>query len=333
MMVFLLPWMAFAGVFMLVALLGWLTVGRRSVPANGRNGRSIAPPPVLGPFTGFFAACVPTSQQGTASLDRDLRRAGWYRPSARFDYLAIRNVLIVGVALVTSAWIMATADRGPRITLKLIAAGIIGAVICYALPRLWLQWYANRRVQRIQVGLPDALDIITMCLTGGLPLQGALQRVNGQLHRVHPDLAHELDILRCQTEAGSLEHALRQFANRIDAPEVQTLTTLVGHAERLGTNVSSAIREYADGIRRSHRQRAEERGNKLTIHMLFPIALCLAPAAYIMLLGPPVMEIRDFLRRENRPGGVLAPTDLSIMPQFRNAAPPPPSIIVPPERR
>jgi tight adherence protein C len=218
--------------------------------------------------------------------------------------------MVVGALLLTACWVVASADASERMTLKVIAIGTISMIVLFAVPRLIIQWQGNARIQRIQVGLPDALDILTMCLTSGLPLQTALSRLNGPLHSAHPDLADELDILRRQSDAGSMEHALQQFSHRVDAPEIHTLTSLVGHAERLGTNVAAVIRDYADGLRRAHRQRAEERGNRITVQMLFPIALCLAPASYILLLGPPVLEMRDFLLRENRAGGILSPADI-----------------------
>ncbi len=265
---------------------------------------------IFGPLTGPFAAILPTNGSSRVSLDRDLRRAGYYKRRAAEEYYALRNVMVVGALLLTACWVVVTADVSERMTVKVITIGVVAMVFLFAVPRLFVQWQGTKRIQRIQVGLPDALDILTMCLTSGLPLQTALNRVNGPLHAAHPDLAYELDILRRQSDAGSMEHALEQFAYRVDAPEVKTLTSLVSHAERLGTNVGLVIREYADGLRRAHRQRAEERGNRITIQMLFPIALCLAPASYILLLGPPVIEMRDFLLRENRVGGILSPADI-----------------------
>lgn len=311
----ILPWLTFGAVAFVVLLIGlWLArnPAGRSDDARARRRQWR----VFGALTPALAGAIPTLTGSTAKLDRDLRRAGYYRPRAREDYLAVRNALVLGVILVTAAWAVATADMGTRMTVKVVAAGAAATILLFAVPRLYLQWAGTRRIRRIQVGLPDALDIVTMCLTGGLPLQAALHRVNGQLHFAHPELAQELDILRRQSDASSMEQALEQFAYRVDAPEIKTLTSLVGHAERLGTNVGFVIREYADSIRRAHRQRAEERGNKMTVQMLFPIALCLAPAAYILLLAPPVLEMRDFMMRENRSGGILAP------PEVTRAVPP-----------
>ena len=136
----------------------------------------------------------------------------------------------------------------------------------------------------------------------------SLERVGEELAVAHPDLSCELKIIHAQTEAGSLEQALGQFAQRLELPDVIALASLVKNAARLGGNTASAFREYADTVRQSRRQRAEERGNKKQIKLLFPVVLCLAPPVYIMLLGPAVVELRNFLIRENQPGGVLSPS-------------------------
>jgi hypothetical protein len=73
----------------------------------------------------------------------------------------------------------------------------------------------------------------------------------------------------------------------------------------LGTNVATAVREFADSLRRGARFRAEERANKASIKLLFPVILCLAPPVYILLCGPSVLQLREFLINENRPGGML----------------------------
>ena len=102
-----------------------------------------------------------------------------------------------------------------------------------------------------------------------------------------------------------MELALKQFADRINEPEVISLATIVRHADRLGGKVTSAFQDYADSIRRTRRQRAEERGNKASVKLLFPIIVFLAPSLYVLLLGPAALELRNFMVDQNRSGGVL----------------------------
>lgn len=267
-------------------------------------------PLVFGGLTHALGGVIPDLFQQTENLNRDLVRAGFYRPYARIEYLAIRNALVVGTVLLTAAWVAATEDLGTRTTLRIVLAGMIVTTLCFALPRLYVRWYGTRRIHRIEAGLPDALDLITMCVTGGLPLQSALDRVPDGIAYAHRDLAYELDIVRRQSAARSLEHALRHLTQRIDTPEVDALAALVSHADDLGTDVGAALRDYADSMRRNHRQRAEERGNKMSVKLLFPVVLCLAPATYLVMMAPSLVEVKQFIERENKPGGAFGPTNL-----------------------
>eukprot|EP00913_Durusdinium_trenchii_P028283 g26511.t1 len=167
---------------------------------------------------------------------------------------------------------------------------------------------ANARVARIERGLPDALDIIQMCLTGGLPLSDALARVAEEIRYTHPDVAVEFEIIRRQADAGSMAKALRNFAERIDAPDIRALAALVTQTERMGTEVSVAISEFGDRMRLSYRQRAEERASRASVLLLFPVILCLVPPLLIAIAGPPVLKLRNFLIEANEPGGTLDPS-------------------------
>ena len=97
----------------------------------------------------------------------------------------------------------------------------------------------------------------------------------------------------------------------MNAPDVNALASLVTQTERTGTNVAVAVTEFADSIRRQFRQRAEERANKTSIRMLFPVVLCLSPPVLILLLGPPTLQLREFLQNSRKPGGVLDSSSFS----------------------
>jgi tight adherence protein C len=179
------------------------------------------------------------------------------------------------------------------------------AILAYVVPRFVLKIQANRRLNRIETGLPDVLDLIRMCLTGGLSLRDSLERVAREIEVFHPDLAVELEVIRRHAEADTMAKALKEFSRRMKTPDVSALASLVSQTERLGTHVAQAVMEFADGVRRQHRQRAEERAGKTSIRMLFPVIFCLAPPVFILLLGPPAIQLKNFFRDSKRPGGVL----------------------------
>ena len=290
--------------FGLAAVLVVITLSLRRQTAPGTPQK----PGPVSTFVRTMAAAVPQLQVELVGIERDLRRAGNYRPHAMTEYLAARNGLLLAIMCVALAAGVAAA-KNPDALFIIAAVSLVALIICYGLPRMYLYKLASDRVQRIQQGLPDALDVAAMCLTGGVSLRDSLQRVGEELGLSHPDVAREFDIIRVQAEAGSMRQALRQFAQRIDVPDIKSLSAIVGHTERLGTNVALAVKDYADNVRRARRHRAEEHANKMTVKMLFPVVLCLAPPVFILLCGPPILELRDYLSTK----GVL-PSDIRATP-------------------
>jgi tight adherence protein C len=271
--------------------------------------RRLNPPRMFGPLTDTLAAMIPDF--ASRKVERDLRRAGFHHPTALNEFLAMRNVLFTGVVVATATWMFVLADMPDETQLVVLAVGATAAIVAYALPRVYISWAGEQRAERILRGFPDALDLMVMALTGGMPLQAALQRVVGQIGSVHPDLAVELEIARQQTFADSLTTALLRLAERLDLEEITSFATSVSHAEQMGTSVGSMLREYSDTLRENRLQRAQEIGNRRSIQMIFPVVLLLAPAAFIMLIAPPILAMKNFRDQESRSGGVLAMPDLS----------------------
>ncbi len=277
-------------------------------------------PLIFGPSTAALAGVIPCSSAARANISIELQRAGYYHRFAFQEFASLRNALVVGWLLFIGALIVVASDPGAGPEFALLLVGLIGALLLYSLPRLILRARASGRARQIEYALPDALDMITMCMTGGLPLQQALARVGTELEATHPDLACELRIVGRQMETGSLDGALQQFAERIDTPDVQSLAAMVGQAGRQGASVAGAFQDFADEVRRARRQRAEEHGNKTTVKMLLPLVFCLAPPIYILLLSPAILELRSFVLQENRAGGILSPGTFSSIEDTAAAA-------------
>lgn len=271
-------------------------------------------PLLFGALTEALAGVLPCAAPTRERLSRFLRQAGHYHRKALAEFLALRNAMVVGWVLLTAAAIVALTDPGDTRMFEFLVGGLIVVALLYSMPRLVLESMAKGRVQRIEEGLPDALDMVTMCMSGGLPLPGSLTRVSEEMKGTHPDLAFELRIVARQTEAGSLDSAIHQFAKRMDVPEIHSLAAMVAQTERQGAGVASALEGYADNVRLNRRQRAEEMGNKTAIKLLFPLVFCLAPPVYLMLISPAVIEIADFIKRENAPGGALSASPDNMRP-------------------
>jgi tight adherence protein C len=267
-------------------------------------------------FARALAGAIPQFSGEIESLEQDLKRAGFYGPYALVEFLAARNFIVIGALIVggAAAVVSDPATRLPRI---ILIATATTAALAYLLPRTVLHAQANRRLGRIQRGLPDALDIIRMCLTGGLPLRDSLERVAREVEFFHPDIAVEFEVVRRHAEADTMQKALKEFARRMNAPDVNALSSLVSQTERTGTHVATAVTEFADSVRRQYRQRAEERASKTSIKMLFPVVLCLAPPVFILMLAPPILQLRNFIRDSHKPGGVLDPATYTAADAMR----------------
>ena len=270
------------------------------VTAQGRR------PLIFGGLTPALSAVWPIREPIRQRFTRWLRQAGHYHGQALTEFLALRNVLVLGALLFFAAAIVVITEPGDAAMYIICASGLVVVVLLFAMPPLVLESMAAGRGRRIEESLPDAMDMITMCTSAGLPLQHSISKVSEELRTIHPDLSYELRLVGRQTEASSLNTAIQQFAKRMDNPEIHSVAAMVWQAEQQGASVAGAFHTFADQVRLNRRQRAEEGGNKAAFKMLFPLVFCLAPAVYLVLLGPAIFQLRESLRRERQPGGALA---------------------------
>ena len=294
-------------VFLLLASLTFL-LGRRwrraPTPKSSAHLRTV--PPVLGRYTSVMATVMGAGEKVRAEIQSELVRAGYYHKHALDNFLATRNVALMLWCLCLAGGL--AVGLIPVASTKLLAVALVVAIVIFGVPRVVLSLAADARSSRIQFDLPDALDMLTMIMSGGLTMQQSLSRVIRELEGSHPDLACELSIILRQTDTGSFDQAMEKFAQRVDLPDVTALSALMKHNHRIGGRFVDALREFADSIRRSRQIKAEERGNKAAVKILLPVVFFLAPPIYILLLGPALLELRDFVKQENRPGGVLVPS-------------------------
>jgi len=245
----------------------------------------------FGSATPALAAMLPESGNRRDALKHELIEAGYYNPHAYENLAAVRYLglmlplLIFGVLLVFGP---------PQLEPAMLALMVIGAILGWSVPRLLVRQRAARRRREIEQALPDVIDLLNMCVSQGMTLRAALGRVSWEIADTYPAMAEELRIVTEQANLGTLEHALNNMNERVDVPELHSLTSLLIQTERMGTNVSDSLTEYSDGMRATLQQRADQKANAATFKLLFPTVLCLMPAVYFFLLGPAVVELSDF---------------------------------------
>ena len=274
------------GVFSLVQRTAQWRTRERQDPAELDAER----PLVLGSLTPAFAAQAPVGAEVGDELRKELRAAGYYRPSAVMEYAAVRALLIV--TPLVAAGLLALLVEPEQMNAVLIGGGVC-ALLGFSVPRLVVHFQGKARVRAIEAGLPIAVDMLTLCLSAGQNLLTAFRRVSREMRYCQQTLAEELDIVREQADLRSLSFALRQWAERTPSPEVRNLAMILVQAERLGTDSGAALAEYATSLRTGARQRADAKANKTMFWMLLPTILCLWIPAAIILIGPAVLEFRD----------------------------------------
>jgi tight adherence protein C len=150
----------------------------------------------------------------------------------------------------------------------------------------------TRRQMQIRNGLPDALDLIIVCVEAGLSLDQAVLKASEELGLSHPALADELQQVTNEIRAGKPRmEAFRNFAARTKVDDVRALVAMLIQTDRFGTSIAQALRTHADTGRSVRRQRAEERAAKLGVKLVFPLVFCLFPAMYVVMLGPGAIRI------------------------------------------
>lgn len=293
----------FSGIFVCLTLLTFLAFRHafQLGPSVPETPAFWLRPRVMGGLSKPLANVFGRSIKKDNDLKAELVRAGVYHSTALENFLAVRNLAI----LLTAIWIVLlfVIDMFAEKEWIGIAIGLTLIASIYSLPRLILVSRGKKRIQRIEKAIPDALDMIVMAMTSGLPLNRALDRVANELKLTYRDLAKELQIVAHQSNTFSLEAAFEGFAKRIELPEIVSLSTLIGQSQKLGGKLANSLSDYSKRIRRDRQRRAEQAGNTASIKLLLPVVLCLAPPIFILLVGPALLDFRNFINRERENHG------------------------------
>ena len=166
------------------------------------------------------------------------------------------------------------------------------AAVFYLVPDMWLNTKIKNRRNRIRKSIPDALDLLVICVEAGLGLDQAMLRVGQELIISHPDIHQEFMQVNLEQLAGKPRlEAWKSAAERTQIPEFFLFVSMLTQADRFGTPIVRALSRFGDEIRLKRRQRAEEMAAKTKIKILFPLVLFIFPCIFIVLLAPAVLNI------------------------------------------
>jgi len=227
--------------------------------------------------------------RSVAELKATFLRAGIYESNALRVYMGAKLLLMVLLPILCGVVPYAL---GVISLLHAMNASLVAALVGMALPKTWLQHRVKRRQRALRYALPDAIDMLVLCLEGGISLTATIVRLTTELRGVHPALAGEMMIIHREVQLGqTVGQALQSFADRCDLKGVGDLASVLLQSERIGASVVQALRTHADCCRVERQQNAEEMAQKAAVKVIFPTLLCIFPAVFIVLLGPAALQI------------------------------------------
>ncbi len=232
------------------------------------------------------------SPRNVRRLRRRLIQAGYPDETAVTVYRVIR--LISTLLFPLGTFFFMTVIVGRPVDTTTIGLTLISVGYAVFLPSFCLSRMISNRKARITRALPDALDLMVVCVEAGLGLNAALQRVGREMELVESDLSGELAITNREIRAGKpRDEALRNLGDRTGVDDMKSLVAMLVQTDRFGTSIADSLRVFADSMRTKRRQRVEEMVAKAAIKLIFPLLLCIFPALLIVLMGPALIRIWD----------------------------------------
>jgi len=254
----------------------------------------------IGKFRTRFASEAPTEIELMEMLSGKelaggrllLNQAGIRRVGAYQIYLLIRWVLPAVLVVLAVVYGKVAGVANKSILLLVLLAGIAG----FLLPDIVLRWKIRKRQEEITDSLPDALDLLVVCVEAGLGLNASFIKITEEFRLSSPALSEEFDIVNREMVAGKpRQDALRALTERTGVEDVKSLVAMLIQTEKLGTSLAQSLRVHSDSLRMRRRQKAEEAAAKTTIKLVFPLVFLMFPALFIVILGPGVIQIINIL--------------------------------------
>jgi tight adherence protein C len=233
-------------------------------------------------------ALAPTSELEQSRLKVSLANAGFNSPYATDWYLAIKLASLISGLVLGSGYGMAAWG----LTRNGIFAAVIGGGLGFYLPEIILFFLKRGRQEKIFLSLPDALDLLVVCVESGLGLDAGLRRVSEELVETAPALCGEFALCNFQLQVGrQRREVLHDLGVRSGVDDLKALAAILIQADRFGSSIAQALRVQSDTMRVKRSQLAEERAQKTAVKLIFPLVLFIFPGIFVVLVGPAAISM------------------------------------------
>lgn len=231
----------------------------------------------------------------SSNLREQLAQAGYHAPNAAAVYLGSKMVgLAIGLALGIAA---VSAMKGLPPATRL-AGALAGGLALFFVPNLVVSQKHRARRDEIRCHLPDALDLLEVCISAGMGTDMAWNAVAEEIRRVSPIMADEMALANLEIHLGAHRaEAMRHMAQRTSEPDLESLAAILVQSERLGTSIADALEAFASSMREARKHRAQEAAESMSVKLLIPMILFIFPAILIVLIGPAGMKIAQTFTR------------------------------------
>jgi len=241
-------------------------------------------------FLEAVGAKVGPEQIKRGGLREMLIHAGYRNPNAAAIFVGIRALLAIGLG--AAVFLLVSFFRVEFMMAMLYVT--LALLIGWMGPLFVLKRKVAARKKEFRRTLPDALDLMVVCVEAGLGLNQALVKVGEEMERVSQDLADEFVLVSLEIRAGTpREDALRHLAERTGTADIRALVSMLIQTDRFGTSIADGLRVHSEELRSKRQQAAEEEAAKITVKMLIPLVIFVVPAIFIVILGPAVFHFLE----------------------------------------
>ncbi len=247
----------------------------------------------------FGAAMEPQSDLEKNSQKLYLANAGFRNENAPAVYQGIRVASLALFTVPAALFFFSTMGFG----MKAMQYIVIFAGLGFYIPQIGLWWLKRTRQQEVFLTLPDALDLLVVCVESGLGLDAAMRKVTDEMKGHAKVITEELALSNLQLQMGRpRREVLHDLGVRTGVDDVRSLAAILIQADRFGSSIAQALRVQSDSMRTRRRQIAEEKAAKTAVKLIFPLVLFIFPAVFVVLVGPAAIQIyRQLLSKT--PGG------------------------------
>lgn len=229
-------------------------------------------------------------------VERAMNKFGVPPQRAAATLAGVRTVAVVGLALLSYMGASRWLSSGPWALPWLIT--MAGGIAGWFVPAMILGKLIKNRTKSIVAGLPDALELLVICVEAGLSFEDGLGRVSAVLEKSQPALSEELSLTVADLKIlPSHEQALANLAIRVDMPSVKSIVTTLSQTLRYGTPLAQGLRVVSAQLRNDTLMRLEERANQLPTLMTIPMMLFIMPTIFMVVAGPAALHVIDAMKR------------------------------------